>query len=424
MVASYQRMRQKGNPLEDVVVKIRRLSPPGYEFEYSELRHWSSYWEQMSDNLGPKSVYHAVKHDKMSFRIEKLRAWEIDAGSPVGFSEYTASPYWVPRSPYLFTFSNAISWLDSSGYERGSERWQDFTARAFESITEQIPEAIDLPNMLRDLFTLKGLVKQCGNLGLRVIKIFSDMRAYRGAFSHLLTLRQLMKNVSDGFLINEFGIKPLISEFTGLLSKVASVLRKLLFLRRTQGSVFTARYAESIPLSGETRDLGLADDVGMADSKIWLRDCSGSVSYNCSARVKNELIGLDGFFADVKTALAALGSRTISSFLWDLVPFSFVVDWVFNVSGLLDRYASVKPFSGDLKIVSAGTSFKKVVSGKLTVEGPSLVMGKLTIGDVFITHYDRQPGLDTGVNVFGPLSELSSKQLAILSALVTQRVKG
>ena len=198
-------------------------------------------------------------------------------------------------------------------------------------------------------------------------------------------------------------------------------LTRVAFLRKTQGTIFPAHYTENIPLSGEDRLLCVADDMCLAGTQMWLRNVKGAITYGCSAKVKNGITGLDGLFADAKVFLAACGSRSISAFVWDLVPFSFVVDWVFNVSGLLERYAAIESFKGELQIVSAGTSFKKVFSGDLSLEGSALTNGSMKWGSVKISQYDRQAGLDCGVNVFGPLSDLSSKQLTILTALLGQR---
>jgi len=314
--------------------------------------------------------------------------------------------------------------MDNTSYERGSNRWEEFLANAFKSVTEQVPVVIDVPHLLQDIFTLKGLIKQCRKLLLKLWKILSNIGAYGGHYANLLTLRKIMaraKDLSNGYLIYQFGVKPLIREVESLFGGTVSLLKRLDFLRRTKGSVFTARYSESVSYSYTDRNLGLADVYGFRNSEMHLRNIQGKILYTCTARIKNDLVDLDDLFAGVKLYLAGLGGNTAVVFLWDLVPFSFVVDWFANVSGVLEKYATLNPFGGELKVLSADTSFKKDCTADLTIEGDQLVESPIPYGTLRLQQYDRQPGLDCGLNIFSPLSSLTPHQLGILSALIIQR---
>lgn len=420
----YARHRRRGNDFELVSVALHGSRPLSPDIDVVEDRCYFSLLEDIWDCPGSKKDYHAVKHHVVKFSPEHLSKWDLDvSGLPGAYPTWTCRPFWVPRTPYLLKASNVLEWLDSTDHDIGSSHWKDFLAHAFDSVTEQVPDVVDIWNLGRDIFTLKGLARQVGHL---LDKLWALLKA-AGAFAkrhfvQTLTLRQLVKNIADAYLLNEFGIKPVIREVVSLATKTVSIMKRLDFLRRTQGSVFTARYAESFPYTKGDETLDLADAYGFSNSVIRLTDVEGLVKYTCTAKVKNELFGLDDTLAALAGYLHAFRVDRIATFVWDLVPFSFVVDWFANISGLLDRYVSLNAFQGELKVISAGTGFKKVCSGNLVIHGSALPDGDILYGRLYLKQYERRTGIERGMDFFSSPTDLTPKQLDVLSALITQRV--
>lgn len=424
----YSRHRKRGMDYEIVPITLHGTRPLYPNIDVTEERCLFQRVEEIWDNPGSKKDFHDCKHIMIDCKPSRnLTSWHLDVSNlPGAYPNWSCRPFWVPRAAFLVHKNSVTSWLNSDQYDIGTGRWREFTSRAFDSITEQVPTVIDVPNLLRDIFTLKGLVRQCANLCSKLWGLLKAVGAFaRQHYVQTLSLRKLLKNVADGYLIHQFGIKPFIREIEQLMGGTAAILKRLDFLRRTQGSVFPARYTESVEFTKPDQQLALADAYGFSNSTIWLRSVQGVVKYACTAKVKNNLVGLDDFLAGIKIYLAALGGQDVVKFLWDLVPFSFVIDWNYNVSGLLDRYASVQPFSGSLEVVSAGTSFKKMCTGTLRIEGPAMTYeGYLDYATLHYKEYQRHAGLDIGFNYIKPFSALTPHQLGVLSALVIQRTGG
>lgn len=424
MEFDYSRHRRYGSAYQLIPVDLTGRRPLSPDFRVVEDRCYFDRLSEIWDCRGSKRDYHPCKQTTVYFSQGHFSDWELDVtGSPGTYPSWKCYPFWIPRSPYLFTSDSVKSWLNSEEFDQESGRWQQFTAAAFESITQQTPEIVDLPNLLRDIFTLKGLFRQIVGLLRKLWKLLQQAGGFlRQHFVQTLTLRQILKNCADGYLINEFGIQPLIREVIGLATKSVTALRRLEFLRKTQGSVISARYAESQPFEKGDVELGVADAYGFGNTLLKLKGISGVIKYTCTAKVKNDLKGLNDFLSGVKIYLGALRVGNLATFVWDLVPFSFVVDWFANVSGLLDRYASVSPFSGELKVLSAGTGFKKVCSGEVVLYGPLLKDGEISLGRLYYKEYERRAGLDTTMDFLSSLSALTPKQLKVLTAIVLQRL--
>lgn len=422
MVASYSRERHRGENCTFI-----HVSQTGYDPQTGQK--WSApaedralfvWYDVLKDNRGKKSDWHDCYHDKMRLQIRKITRFSRKDG---GLPEWRCDPFWIPESPYLLQYNRLKPLLNSDAFDRGSEPWQTFEERAFNSFVEQIPRTIDVVNLLIDLKDLKGLLKQGKSILGRLQRNLQRLGAYKGHFSHLLTLRELMRNVADAFLIKQFAVNPLIREIESVFEGTTAIMKRLVFLRETQGRVFTARYMERHSFSKPDTILDGADKYSMYNATLNLKQVSGVVTYTSQAVIKNDLKGLDDISAGFKAYLKSLGAGNLITFLWDRVPLSFVIDWNYNVSGLLDRYASWNPFQGELKVQSAGTTFKKVCTGKLVVVAPTMTdpPGGFDFGTLTLSSYDRQSGLDGSLNMFKPFSELSSMQQALLGALVIQR---
>lgn len=418
---TYPRHRTRGQSTYPQNVTIRVTDHAWTDYTFPTETRWTfSNAEDIWDGTGSIHENHPVLHDKLTLKTRRITRVSLTP-VPGGATEMIASPFWLPRSPLLYQ-PTLISYLNNTSYERGGPRWKEFLANAFQSITEQVPTVIDVPNLLKDVITLKGLAKQGWTVCTNLWKLFSKLGGYGGHFANLLTLRKIIKNLSDGFLINEFGVKPLIREVESCLYGLNALLRRFAFLSRTQGSVFTAKYSESIGFNQPDALLDLADNMGLADVGLWLRDSNGTMKYTCVAKIQNNLKNLDGLWAETKMYLSALGGQDIVAFLWDLVPWSFVVDWFYNVGDLANRYARIEPFEGSLDVKSASTSAKKLCTARLTLEGHRLVNGSIDFGELRYSTYDRQPSYDVALNTLLPSSGLTPHQLGILAGLLGQRL--
>lgn len=420
---SYPRSRHIGVDMKPVAVNVT-LQYPGYTYQYgTENRYLFDEYSSILDGTGKRSESHPCLHTKTEAHLNRLTSFDMTPGM-VSWTKTTASPYWVPReTAQWIRATNVRTWLDNTSYERGTPRWSQFLSSAFQSFTEQVPTVIDVPHLLQDVLTLKGLVKQCIQVVKRVWKFLPKLVPHIGGRAlNLMSLRAVIKEMSNDYLLYKFGIKPLMQEVEQFAHGVVGILKRLDFLRRTQGSCFSCKYSESITYTGVDQMLGTADNRGLGSALLMLREIEGTIRYTATARVQNNLIGLDGFLSNIRYSIGALGGKDVVKFLWDLVPFSFVVDWFYNIGELCDRYAQINSFKGSLDVKRCDTSFKKRAIGRLYIEGDVLKERKIDYGYVKYEVYDRQPSFDCAIGLLLPSTGLTLNQAGILSGLIGQRL--
>jgi hypothetical protein len=350
-------------------------------------------------------------------------------------------PYWLPSLSYELTENKMISRLDVQTYDPGSSEFQQFQNEAFDSFTDQAPDTYDVLNALRDLLTLRGLWKQISETPGRLYKRLMAIPQKRSTIGvvqkpwRLMTLREqlfrigavgndaldLSKALSSSYLLNEFGVKPLIRDIEEVFVAVQPALERLAFLRSTVGQNFPAHYTKTFALSKPDFRAGVADASLGSYNYLWYRNIQGYVRYTAAAKVRNRIRGLWSVGAQAEMILAAMGAGDPLVFLWDLVPFSFVLDWFVGIDKWLTSHGKIQPFAGELQVRDVGVSIKKHITADLMFEGNGMTPNQLLFGRAEVKLYSRKPGLNPDLSLYLPTVNLTSKQQAILLALAVQR---
>lgn len=118
---------------------------------------------------------------------------------------------------------------------------------------------------------------------------------------------------------------------------------------------------------------------------------------------------------------AYLGNVNISNTIWDIIPFSLVVDWFFNVQEFLLAYqdSSINCRNLDLGFVSRLQTV--TVGSETTITGAS--KGEMTLtGDLYATSYSRQYLRGDNFSV-GLKPDISGYQFLDLAALIKPLTK-
>lgn len=421
MEPGFTRHRQRGMDTIDGKVTLIRTHPR-YPYKGTRTSWFFYHIEVMDDCKGSLRENHPVKHTWCRLNNECITSWDVDSGLPGGVAHWNAIPFWIPPTSNAIHYYRINTLLSlPAQYDWSSEKYHDFAVNALASMTQQVPDIIDLPHLLQDILSMRGLCRQIGAILAKLRNILNV--AGFGPFRRKgKTLREIVKALADAHLINQFGIQPLLDELQGLFVSFEPLWSRVKFLQRTQGQVFMARYSESIGFTKPDLMLGTADGTSMGTSKLWMRQCQGEAKYTAVGRIKNQLTGLDRASAGVSSLLASLGGQNAIVFLWDLVPFSFVIDWNYSVDSALKRYFTLNPFGGHLKVLSATSSIKTSANAVITVEGDQLTGGPMKFGTISKGSYERLLGIRADLNWFKPFSVLTPQQLGLLSALVTQRL--
>lgn len=186
---------------------------------------------------------------------------------------------------------------------------------------------------ITDLIQLVRKVDGLGSVDALLTSLLAPFRAKPKTWS------DLVKKVAGADLARKFGVQTLMNTITDALKTGAVIdkhLRKLERIQNSQQDNFKVSVNDRIDDGSETVNFGgtLQGDtavrakvayVGLATTSIHFRT---SVRYDTSDALRTRLVW------------DALGLSNIFATAWDLMPLSFVVDWVVRVQEFAERLDS------------------------------------------------------------------------------------
>jgi len=181
---------------------------------------------------------------------------------------------------------------------------------------------VQLPVSLLEAGEVKSLVPQFR-------QTLSSLGGQYGA--SLSEVKRLVKGLAGGYLALLFGVLPIISDVKGVYRGLTELEKHVSWLRKNQGKPVRVSYRATIPYSGVANSLITGSNAGWET-----RALQNKAFYHAFAIVTYDVSSL----TDLELRLRALTRRfgfddPIGTF-WELVPFSFVIDWLINVGEFLN----------------------------------------------------------------------------------------
>lgn len=231
------------------------------------------------------------------------------------------------------------------------EIW-DFADAAFASLSAQIPEQISVPNFLLELGDLTSMFNLADLL---------KVKYSRG------------EAVQNAILYNEFGLKPFISDIKILLSLAKTLEDRIRFLKSSRGKRTRIGYFRETERAKppwhmyETRS---SSALQRTPGILWAcTPLSRSSRFYAGAYVTHYLEGLDSLDGYLRALAVATGFSNPLRAAWNAIPFSFVIDWITNLSDLL-THAPARPFEGKWAVEDFTWSVTDRVVYRLVAENP------------------------------------------------------
>lgn len=166
-----------------------------------------------------------------------------------------------------------------------------------------------LPNFLLDLDDIPGLVKLWRkNLGLA-------------------------KNVAGGYLNYKFGWKPIMADIQSTFEALISTRNKIALFEQSCNLLFHRSKA----MLETTQSKSGANTYSAETQTTW----KVTLKQSCIAHIVYRALPLQAVGAldrQIRGYLDALGFELNPAIVWDAIPFSFVVDWFFDVGGFLEGF--------------------------------------------------------------------------------------
>lgn len=259
----------------------------------------------------------------------------------------------------------------------------------------------------------------------RGVKLLVDL-ARKGLFTPktpIGKLRSTLRTSADTFLGYNFGIKPAIDEVINIFTAHSRVQSRLNFLRQNAGQYVPVRVRHTLP----SDIFNQGDPTGTSEVRILCESKETTGVISCQAQVRNDL----SFSEDWKAYVQHFGLHKVIGLGWELVPFSFVIDWISNVGDYINRYTTPALGSPFYNIRGVTHSVKQEVVEVCKISkdtrvsnwvGQNLNLSKaLEVGRMTSSTYKRYPRLPT-TSGFVDFSNLGTFHSSASGALLIQKI--
>lgn len=230
----------------------------------------------------------------------------------------------------------------------------------------------------------------------------------------------ILSTLSSGFLTKEFGWDNLLSDLGTCNRLFDDCARRLEYLRDTWGIPTRLGFVRN-----GIHQLPHSNDYYTMFSPVFADwPCGGRltlVNYNYQFRatcwITQTLDFIDGIQGWIRVVTAALGLNNPIKQFWNLLPFSFVVDWFLNVSQHLDNLTRVQPAIGwDIGSVTNSVKAEFTWRASQIADQYTSFDREIKGVDFTVTRYVRDLGLPFHWELLDP-DGLSEHQQLLLVAL-------
>lgn len=236
----------------------------------------------------------------------------------------------------------------------------DYNAYAEQAMAFMLPrlnEGLSLVNFVLELKDLKRMDPR-GTLS-RLRHRHLAIRDLSNPHTRKRFQKELVTRLNNAALNTSFGIVPFVADLVQIYDDLTSLASRLEGLKKyantpqqrhykrvipeSQGVPATRNWKEQLETinwaSGIIQDNldngGLRRPILMKRRGRWIK----RPVYHATMRYKYTLPGVDSRLEEVYAFLDTLGVRLDPSIIWNAIPFSFVVDWIVDVSGFLGSFA-------------------------------------------------------------------------------------
>jgi hypothetical protein len=241
----------------------------------------------------------------------------------------------------------------------------ELASEALAFMTPRINEGTSLVNFIIELKDFKRMVSP---RQFRLERKYSALRLMRDPRHREQFRQELIRKLTGAHLNASFGIVPFVSDIFQMHDDLTSLSARLSRLKRFAGTPQTRHYRRYLPMpdgSPSTRDrkvdikpsyLVSWPDPYLGDGAFVAQNRNHATSggkpsvvrwaewvqrpvYHATMRYIYTLPHMSEFGEKVAVHLDNLGIRLDPSIIWNAIPFTFLVDWVVDVSSFLRSFA-------------------------------------------------------------------------------------
>ena len=323
---------------------------------------YTSYTDEyMSDSdTGDRVKPNPCEHKKQDVRLMSAGLADyVEASNPghSGYATYHGRPgQWfaaarqvlgtVPWDVAREALPSRLSVVETSVDE--TSLLQDFLDRASGQVADHalnLAELHQLPLSLKSLRSLALPSQKNWERFRRALRMESSLRE-RHRVAHA-TIRGIVLKVANGHLAYKFGIAPLLSDIEKTWKFVKNAKAKLSKYQKGKPIRLSKTFPVTGTVDGTVVGLGAASGGKYRwEGKPSLGIFTGESRY--VVLLKPNLRGPRKLLGDLNDLVNRFGPSGPTAFAWELVPFSFVVDWFVDLRSVLrgfDQLFGVNPFT-------------------------------------------------------------------------------
>jgi len=308
------------------------------------------------------------------------------------------------------------------------------------SSVNSLIELKDFVSLPRTLKRITSFVLSLVTSKKKLLKLTGTYGRIRRSFgSSSATLREALGASSDAYLQAEFNILPLLSDIAGIqtaLSTVDKVVRNLVARQgKRQRRHFTFRWFPNLIQSPSQSVVNWYDLTSVSNGHVnvpygGILGSYSDVNYSESLATFHSEIEYNYYYtrfqvehARLLGLLDSLGVNLNPAIIWNAIPWSFIVDWVFGVSRWLDnrKFLNMEPVTNITRYLWSWnymrTRSRTIYSYATWPHAVPLHLRRLP--HVYESVYRRSVGIPVNNSVI--LSGLSLKELSLGAALFLSR---
>lgn len=354
-----------GNPLVYHIPTLR--VPRGSRYSFME--------DVIGNKGGFNPVHHVTMRGSLSFPLEDLRdihGWLI---------HFNVEPVMID-----------ISKLREYGMipDPSAVHVAEWAYEAYTAFQAQIPTTVSLANFLYELKDIKGLIPKFE--------------------------RSITRTASSNFLGYQFGVKPFIGDIQKIWAMSEAITKRIKFLRDNRNKPVKLHFSRNIPAMGDSWEIDLPYIGSVEGPTYRVKRASYLGTFRITGELLQDLDIPDTRIGTAKAFAAAAGFNNPAAIVWEAIPYSFVVDWFFHVSSLIDTL-SIQPFGGEWKVSKVGYSVSDEFRYLVYLNANSTLR---YVGTLSVERFVRKPGFPMSSLLLTDGS-LSPTQQVLALALLEQR---
>lgn len=265
---------------------------------------------------------------------------------------------------------------------------------AYAAFGEQFPQYASAGELVETVKDLKGLLPSLSN--------------------------SILKSLAGLYVQDKLAWSPLKRDLENLYDLQAKIQQRIDKLKATRGRPVKLRFKREI--THEFAPTQSEWTVVRGWGVRYVRTLQHSV-YTATATLQQFMTQLDGLSGLLRGFVSAFGLNNPVKTVWEVIPYSFVVDWFFNVSARLDAFTRIQ--SSDAWLLSNVTwSLKTTYNYRLDRIVRDLIdwsdQDYPNVGRITRTVYRREIGIPTDWWAVST-PQLSAGQFALLGAMKASR---